>query len=169
MLPPERHLQGAATRSLSHGQWVMAEGRGEKSRQIQRCHGVWSFQRLTVSSLVRSCSFFLGTATRTGGHFAPLSETLVISDYFRAEVSFRSLLPRRLSSASAQQSVASSAMIHTWRIELSEADRMCNLHEWVRLTWSVSVKNERISGFMTDRLSENMAGLPATQKLCFPP
>lgn len=46
---------------------------------------------------------------------------------------------------------------------------MCNLHEWANPTWSVSVKNERLSGFMTDSLSERMAGLPVAQKASSPP
>lgn len=33
---------------------------------------------------------------------------------------------------------------------------MCNLHEWAKPAWSVSVKNERLSGFMTDSVSERM-------------
>lgn len=60
-----------------------------------------------------SARSFSGTAAGTGGHFAPQSETSIISGYFRAEVSFRSRLPRRLSSASAEQSAASGAMSHT--------------------------------------------------------
>lgn len=138
-----------------------------KRRQIQPARAVMESDNSSATPSHPSNLHFRsvsGTVEATCGHLAPQSEVLLISGYFLlclcAEVSFRSHLLRRLSSASAQQSASNGAMIHTWRIELSEVDRMCNLHEWAKLTWSVSVRNERLSGFMTDSLSERKGGPP---------
>lgn len=78
----------------------------------------------------------------------------VFYSYVFAKVLFCCWPLWHLSTASAQQSAVNSTMIHTWRIELSKVDRMCNLQMGGRLTLSVSVKNESLSCFMTDILSE---------------
>lgn len=169
MSPPEQHLQRAATHSLSHGQWVMAEGRKKKQTNPEVS---WSLM-IPAPRRPHLARSFSGTTAGTGGHFAPQSETSVISDYFVLSPFMPrwalGVASRGVYQVHRHSRAASSAMIHTWRIELSEADRMCNLHEWAKSTWSVSVKNERLSGFMTDSLSERMAGLPVAQKPSFTP
>lgn len=72
----------------------------DKSRGVMESDGLGAARPRPSNVPVRS---FSGTAAGTGGHFAPRSETWVIAGYFRAEVSFRSRLPRRLSSASQQR------------------------------------------------------------------
>lgn len=46
---------------------------------------------------------------------------------------------------------------------------MGNLHEWAKLTPGVSVKDERLSGFVTESLSERKGGLPGASKATPPP
>lgn len=91
-----------------------------KSRQIQPARAVMESDHSGATpSHPSNLHFrsFSGTVEATCGHLAPQREVLLISGYFLlclcAEVSFRSHLLRRLSSASAQQSAANGAMIHT--------------------------------------------------------
>lgn len=115
---------------------------------------------------------FSGRATAARCWFAPVCDPsksrwgfshvwLFSALSFFTKVRLRCRRHWRSSTASAQHSAVESTTIHTWRIERSKVDRMCNLRgEGGVLTLSVSVRNERLSCFMTDILSEK-AELPA--------
>lgn len=92
----------------------------------------------------------------------------------------------RLSTASPQQSAVNSTMIHTWRIELSKVDRMCNLQGgggswlWVsrwrmkdyHVLWQISCQREGRAASCLEALhvpSKPMADRHHSKQKDFPP
>lgn len=107
------------------------------------------------------CSFAPVVTHQSQGEASVMSSCFQLLGFFSTKVRFSRRPRRRLSTASPQHGAVNSPAIHTWRIERSKVDRMCNLQARGKLTLSVSVRNERPSHFYDGYAVRAKAGPPA--------